>query len=114
MMNSLMDHLVSILTPEEVVDLQGHTSRAQEITMMKCRTAHGQKKKFDRLLEKNCPPDNRWVVNLSNKVLSPNEEVVLKKGMNFAVTPRQIPVDDVIAGVEGGLKDLVGSDVDRA
>ena len=94
-MNSLMDHLVSILTPEEVVDLQGHTSRAQEITMMKCRTA--QKKKFDHLLEKNCPPDNRWIVNLSNKVLSPN--AVLKKGMNFAVTPRRILVDDVIAGV---------------
>ena len=47
-------------------------------------------------------------------MLSPNKEAVLKKGMNFAVTPRQIPVDDVIAGVEGGLKDLAGSDVDRA
>ena len=105
MMNSLLEHLVSVLTPEEIVDLQGHTSRAQEITIMKNWTA--KKRKFDHLQEKNHPPNNSWVVNYSNKVLSPNEKVVLKKGMNFAVTPRQISVDDVMAGVEGG------SDVDR-
>ena len=39
---------------------------------------------------------------------------MLKKGMNFAVTPEQIPVDDIIIGVEGGLQGLTGSDVDKA
>ena len=73
---------------------------------MKSKTA---KKKFDHLL-KNRPPDNRWVVNLSNKVLNPNEEAVLRKGMNFSDTPGWIPVDDIIAGVEGGLQGLTGSD----
>ena len=34
--------------------------------------------------------------------------------MNFAVTPEQIPVDDIIVGVEGGLQGLTGSDVDKA
>ena len=69
--------------------------------------------KFNRLLKKSIPPkcDNRWVANLSSKELSPNEEAVLKKGMNFAVTPEQIPVDDIIVGVEGGLQ---GSDVVKA
>ena len=61
-----------------------------------------QKDKFDRLLKKSIPPkhDNRWVANLSSKELSPNEEAVLKKGMNFVVTPKGIPVDDIIVGVE--------------
>ena len=77
-----------------------------KIIMMKSKTA---KKKFDHLLEKNCPSDNCWVVNLSNKVLRPNEEAVLRKGMNFSDTPGRIPVD-IIAGVEGGLQGLTGSD----
>ena len=72
-----------------------------------------QKEKFDCLLKRNTPPDNRWVANLSNKELSPNKEAVLKKGMNFAVTPGQIPVD-VIVGVEGGLQGLTESDIDKA
>ena len=80
------------------------------MTAMKTRTA--QKDKFNQLL-KNIPPkpDNHWVAAMR---LAPNEEVVLKKGMNFAVNPGQIPVDDIIVGVEGGLQDLTGSDVDKA
>ena len=39
---------------------------------------------------------------------------MLKKGMNFAVTPEWIPVDDIIVGVEGGLQGYTGSDVDKA
>ena len=75
MMSLQLDHLASVLNPTEVEDLKGHASRAQEITTMKPRTA-----KFDRLLKKSIPPkhDNRWVVNLFSKELSPNEEVVLK------------------------------------
>ena len=74
-----------------------------------------QKDKFNWLLKKSIPPkrDNHWVVNLSSKKFSPNEEAVLKKGMNFAVTPQWIPVD-IIVGVEGGLQGLTGSDVDKA
>ena len=112
MMNSLMDHLANVLNPTKVEDLKAHTSRAQEITTQKSRTA--QKEKFDRLLKKNTPPNSRWVVNLSKKKLNPNEEAVLRKGMNFAVTPGQIPVEDVITGVEGGLQGLTGSEVDKA
>ena len=111
-MKSIMDHLVNVLNPTEVEDLKVHTSRAQEITTQKSRTA--QKAKFDRLLKKNAPPNSRWVVNLSSKKLNPNEEAVLKKGMNFAVTPGRIPVEDVITGVEGGLQGLTGSEVDKA
>ena len=74
------------------------------------KTRMAQKDKFDQLLKKSIPPkpDDCWVVNLSSKELSLNEEAVLKKRMNSAVTPGQIPVDDVIVGVEGGLQGLTG------
>ena len=34
--------------------------------------------------------------------------------MNYAVTPRQIPVNDFIAGIEAGIKNLSGEKVDFA
>ena len=43
-----------------------------------------------------------------------NEEAVLEKGMNLAVTLKRVPVDVVIAGLEGGLQDLTGPDVEKA
>ena len=43
---------------------------------------------------------NRWVVNLSERELSQAELSVLKKGLNFAVTSTDIPVDEIIAGTE--------------
>ena len=36
---------------------------------------------------------------------------MLKKGLNFAVTLRQVSVDDITAGVEGGLHGLSGPDI---
>ena len=108
MMSSLLNHLSSVLNPAKIEDLKPHVLRAQEITAMKIRAA--QKEKFDSLLKRNTP-DNHWVANLSNKE---NEETVLKKGMNFVVTPGWIPVDDVIIGVEGGLQGFTGSDIDKA
>ena len=114
MMSLQLDHLANVLNPTEIEDLKAHASRAQETTTMKTRTA--QKDKFDWLLKKSIPPkrDNCWVANLSSKELSPNKEAVLKKQINFAVTPERIPVDDIIVGVEGGLQGLMGSDVDEA
>ena len=69
MMDSVLDYLGSVLTPDEMADFQPHTSRVHEIMMMKSRTAQ---KKFDCLLKKSHPPDDRWVVNHSNEVLSQN------------------------------------------
>ena len=107
MMPSQLDHLANVLNPTEIEDLKAHASRAQEITTMKTRMM-AQKDKFDWLLKKSILPkrDNRWVANLSSKELSPNE-AVLKKQINFAVTPERIPVDDIIVGVEGGLQGLM-------
>ena len=39
---------------------------------------------------------SRWVKNCSDHILSDPELSVLKKRLNFAVTPRQVPVVDMI------------------
>ncbi|KAK3732372.1 hypothetical protein QZH41_005703 [Actinostola sp. cb2023] len=48
----------------------------------------------------------KWVINLSNKKLSDDETSVLAKGMNFAVVPKRIPVDQFIAETESSISSL--------
>ena len=45
MMSSQLNHLASVLNPNEIEDLKAHASRAKEITTIKTRMA--QKDKFD-------------------------------------------------------------------
>ena len=49
---------------------------------------------------------NKWVVNLSSRTLTNAEERVLRRGLNFAPTPRRIPYIDIIAAVEGVTRHL--------
>lgn len=69
-----------------------------------------QKRKFDTLLERadegvRCrQTDQRWVVNLSSRLLSRAEEDVLARGLNFAPAPKKVPVAEIVATVEDGLR----------
>ena len=48
-----------------------------------------------------------WVKNLSKtKQLSSSEQKVLEKGLNFAITPKRIPVLDIVASVKKGFKNV--------
>ena len=47
-----------------------------------------------------------WVVNLSSRSLSDAEKALLKKGLNFAVTPANIPATEIIAKVEAAARQL--------
>ena len=49
---------------------------------------------------------SRWVVNKSNKTLTTDEHSVLEKGLNFAVTPRDFPLKDVLVSTEIACKHL--------
>ena len=53
----------------------------------------------------------KWVTNLSSRSLSDAEESLLKKGLNFAVTPTNIPATEIIAKVESAVRSL---DAERA
>ena len=49
---------------------------------------------------------DKWIVNLSNKVLAPSEEEVLKLGLNFVPAPKKLPLINTVAAVEGGARRL--------
>ena len=48
----------------------------------------------------------RTVINLTERKLTEEETSVLSKGGNFAVTPRKMPTEDIIAQVESGIRNL--------
>ncbi len=46
---------------------------------------------------------NRWVINLSNRLLSVHEISALQNGLNFATTPKVIPTSHFVANIESGI-----------
>ena len=48
----------------------------------------------------------RWVINTSKRTLNHNEINLLRRGMNFALTPKSIPTKEIIASVEQGINNL--------
>ena len=71
-------------------------------------------------LQKLLEIKERWVVNLSDITLKPAAESLLRKGLNYAVTPSKLPVDEIITATEEACKqlppgkaDLLRSDVTR-
>ena len=40
---------------------------------------------------------DKWVINLSKKELTPEEKTLLQKGQIFAVTPTTIPIKEYIS-----------------
>lgn len=49
---------------------------------------------------------SRWVMNLSDKVMSDEEIDVLRKGLQFAVVPKTIPKLDIISEVENSIRNI--------
>ena len=46
----------------------------------------------------------KWVHNLSSKLLTHTQTAVLEKGFNFALSPKSLPMVDIICGVIEGLR----------
>ena len=80
-----------------------------------------QKEKFDCLgnetkrisTRSNSESKKRWVVNLSSKPLTSAEKSILERGLNFAPAPKNVPVPQMVAGVEQGLMKLGNLDLAR-
>ena len=49
----------------------------------------------------------RWVINRSSYTLKPSEKSLLERGLNFAVSPDNVPVRDYVTAIEKACK-LVG------
>ena len=72
-------------------------------------------KKFNNLLKKHQhqqpPTENtidksKWIVNLSSKTFTPEEENLPQNGLNYSFTPQTIPTADIIAKVETAIRTL--------
>ena len=55
----------------------------------------------------------KWVINLSNKPLTPAQRSVLAKGPNFTVTPRQPPNLEYITAIEAACTKLSQQDAEE-
>ena len=53
-----------------------------------------------------------WVINLSSRSLDDAEIALLKRGLNFAVTPTYIPATEIIAKVESATRQLDAEQAD--
>ena len=60
------------------------------------------KKKDRNSTEYNLRPEglNNWVVNLTKRSLTQDQESVLRLGLNFTPTPQKLPLVDTMAGVQ--------------
>ena len=52
----------------------------------------------------------RWVVNLSKRALTTDQEEVLTKGLNFVPVPTSFPLQDTITGMEKAARKLPEDD----
>ncbi|XP_052259249.1 uncharacterized protein LOC127863670 [Dreissena polymorpha] len=97
------------LSPSIWSEVEVAFAHAHEDEHGKCKQR--QREKFSKLLsikegksdsgtERDLINTDKWVVNLSDRPLSLDETSVLKKGMNFCVTPPTIPINEIIASTE--------------
>ncbi|XP_070549284.1 uncharacterized protein [Ptychodera flava] len=111
---------------QQVVE-RGQRSQMKEHEKSKER----QIKKFNRLIERKSNQQNmqesikptdsedepdsseRWVKNYSKRSLNEVERSVLMKGLNFAVSPRQVPIIDYITTTECACRHLDQNDANE-
>ena len=96
------------LRPQHASALEAVRGRAHDEVTAKYKER--QKRKFDTLMgrvnaeTRHGRQDDRWVVNLSSRSLSTAEKDVLARGPNFAPAPRRVPIAEIVAAVEDGLR----------
>ena len=112
--------LEAILNSDEMAETEQLLTAAQRHTFEETRSR--QQSKFERLYNK-CQTKkevtdtdidtNRWVMNLSNTQISDDERSILSKGLNFAITPTTLPVEEIIAGTEVVVKYMTETAADE-
>ena len=103
------ESLLTRVSPESAAMLSRHLQQAQEHAFEAAKRQ--QVEKFELLRKKqqdlrtldtnrNRIAKERWVLNLSERVLTNAETTILQKGLNFAVPPKEIPVIEIITATE--------------
>ena len=107
--------------PEQWVEIDAfvNTAKVQKHAEVKIHQQNKFKKVLDTKLKKteimNESKDTleqdcilRWIKNCSDHILSDPELSVLKKALNFAVTPKRLPMVDVVTATESACRQLAG------
>ena len=114
--------LASILDPATFTEVETFLAHAHEHTSAETKTR--QKQKFDKLVTKqqtakaekqsttNKINTDRWVINTSDRPLTDSEHSVLKKGLNYAITPTKLPIPEIIAQAEMSARHLPPTDAE--
>ena len=77
-------------------------------------------RKFNELISKNkvtqsaanITDKKKWVINMPSRQLNHVETDILPKGLNFSITSKTLPNQDIIATVEDAVKDLEKEEAD--
>ena len=104
----LLKNLHSKLDPVELVELKAVCQSQMRREYTSKRLVHIKKLQYlqnDSVKKRHSYSSKRekWVLNISSNQLTDTERLALEKGMNFAVTPRTIPLAEIVAGVEDGI-----------
>ena len=114
--NIIYDHIHGDQDAKQNIDL--FISKTHNTVYEGCKER--QKEKLKRFLSKKqeTEPDlsggllKKWVINISQKVLSNEEKSILSKGLNYAVSPQKVPVTDYIVQTEKACRLLPPEDRD--
>lgn len=104
-----------ILKQEDFVRIEAATQRSYE--KVKQLTKESQIMKLNDLLSRKPvnakPKEIKAVINISNRQLSPSEELVLNKGLNFEVAPKQIYCLNIVSAIEEAAHRLSSEDAEE-
>ena len=111
--NTYTTQLQGLTSAEQWMQIKDWCTNAEKEAAL--TTKNRQKKKFDQLRNEhhqNSTLDPKRVINnISRRALTEDEERVLALGLNFAVTPKQIPYRDIIAATESTARQLKTDEV---
>jgi hypothetical protein len=111
----LEESLSHTLEPANFVEICSLTKKAASHTFHQTKCNNLKKleklnklKKSETKFGNGLKPDwlRRWVVNLSDQLISKEQEEVLSLGLNFVPVPKTVSFTDTIAAIEEGTRDL--------
>ena len=83
----------------------------QKSRLIQTNSEEVQREKLNRLLsslpaKQNDSVQKKWVKNLSDRYLTDDQVALLSKGSKFTLAPKEIPILDIVFGVEEGLRQV--------
>ena len=99
----IQQKISGLISREETTALMNVISHQNQRMENKFRTRHQKKLERRNRTGNNNNHDEtkkRWVVNTSKQNLDKSEISLLRKVMNFTVTPKSVPVKEIITAVE--------------